>query len=82
MYSTDGLCPPFASANSNIFASTFGIKFNQGPETFIRPFSPFEYASCYRHDGDLTYTMSHASNFFLLDCDVIIGAVDIVEASS
>ncbi len=41
VYSTDGICPPFASANSNIFDSTFGIKFNAGPGCFICPLSPY-----------------------------------------
>jgi hypothetical protein len=66
VYNVDGLCPPFSSPNSNMFASTFGIEFVVGSDTFVRPFCAYEYASCYRMTNDLTYSLSHPENFSLL----------------
>ena len=70
IYDGDGLCPPFSSPNTNMFASTFGIEFVHKSNTFVRPFSTYEYARCFRLDGDLTYALSHAANFSLLHTGV------------
>ena len=70
VYGTSGLCPPFASPNTNIFGSTFGIEFTVKEDTFVRGVSAYEYTSTYNLDNDLTYTLSHPANFSLLDCGI------------
>ena len=70
VYDISGLCPPFCSSNSNAFASTFGIEFEDDDATFIRPVSAYEVACCFQLSNDLTHVISHPENFCLLDCGV------------
>ena len=74
VYDLDGLCPPFFPSNSNAFGSTFGIEFEGEeagkPTQFVRPFSAFEVVSCFRLEENLTHSLSHASNFSLLECGI------------
>ena len=70
VYDTAALCPPFCATNSNMFASTFGIEYNDGPTTFVRPVASYEVAKCYRLHDDLTYVLAHPANFLLLDCGI------------
>ena len=56
VYHTDGLAPPLAEENDNIFRRGFGIEFdlrlsedmhvtqNEGTHRAIRPILPYEYA--------------------------------------
>ena len=70
VYDTSGLCPPFCSANSNVFGSTFGLRFEVDDAEYIRPVSAYEVACCFRLDNNVTHTLSHPQNFCLLDCGV------------
>jgi hypothetical protein len=70
VYCLTGLCPPFCATNTNVFASTFGIEFVVEEDTYVRPVSAYEYASCLRLDRDLTYSLSHPEFFCLIDCGI------------
>ena len=70
VYSLDGLCPPFSSPNSNIFASTFGIEIDIEEKSYVRPISSYEMTLAFRLDKNLTYKISQPENFLLLDCGV------------
>ena len=70
VYDTAGLCPPFCATNSNLFASTFGIEFDDESTTLVRPISSYEVTKCYRLHDDLTYVLAHPANFLLLDCAI------------
>ena len=78
VFCVDHLCPPVSENNSNLFQRTFGIELiiaasKLGPdetiisERLVRPFSPFEHASAFRLDSNLTHDLSHAQNFALLE---------------
>ncbi len=44
----DSLCPPIdGSSTVNIFKCHFGIEFHDNDHTYVRPFSPFEFTSCF-----------------------------------
>ena len=71
IYDTAGLCPPFSPSNSNAFGSTFGIEFkDKDGQLYIRPFSAYEVTCCFKLDRNLTHSLSHASNFSLLECGI------------
>ena len=70
IYDVDGICPPFGAPSTNMFQSTFVIKFNIVSYTFIRCFSSWKFTSTYGLDNKLTYVLSHPSKFYLLDCGI------------
>ena len=70
VYDTSGLCPPFGTPNPNIFSANFGIEYDDGATTFVRPISPYEVSCCFCLNNDLTYALSHPANFGLLDCGI------------
>jgi hypothetical protein len=44
----DSLCPSFdGSSTTNLFKCHFGIEFHEDNHTYVRPFSPFEFTSCF-----------------------------------
>ena len=70
VYDTAGICPPFCSPNTNIFGSLFGVEYDDGPDTFIRPIASYEVAKTFRLHDDVTYALAHPANFLLLDCGI------------
>ena len=68
----DGLSPPFApDENVNLFGHYFGVELQHDGHTYIRGISSFEFASCHRLFDELTYKLTHPSNFtFCLDAAV------------
>ena len=69
--SLDSLCPPFdGSPNTNMFRDGFGIEFHAEGHTHVRPFSPFEFTSCFGFIDRLRYRLSHPTNRFALDAGV------------
>ena len=70
VYSLDGLCPTFASPNQNMFCNLFGIEFAVGDDNFVRPISPYEFASAFNLGNEMTSHLSHPRNHFLLDCGI------------
>ncbi len=46
--SLDSLCPQFdGTTTTNVFKYHFGIEFHQDDHTYVQPFSPFEFTSCF-----------------------------------
>ena len=70
VYEISGLCPPFCASNSNVFASTFGVKYEAGGITLVRPISAYEMACCFQIDSELTYAISHPAKSCLLESGV------------
>lgn len=71
VYDSCSLCPPFqAGSTHNIFQHYFGIEFILDGHTHVRPFSPFEFASCFGLEDDITYKLAHPSHAFTLDAGV------------
>ena len=53
-----------------MFASTFGVEYEAGGVTLVRPISAYEIACYLWIDSDLTYAIAHPENFCLLDYGV------------
>ena len=71
VYSVDDICPPFnASGTANLFHHYFGVEYPCDGHTFVRPISPFEFASCFRLCDELTYRLSHSHYEFYLDSGI------------
>ncbi len=69
--SHDSLCPPFdGSSTTNIFKCHFGIEFHNNDHTYIQPFSPFEFTSCFGFIDQLRYQLSQYGNWFALDTGI------------
>ena len=61
----DSLCPAYCAADNNtIFQHFFGIEFTIDATRHVRPFSPFEYASCLCFTDQLTYHLAHPDRHF------------------
>ena len=70
VYSTDGLCPTFAPNNPNLFSNTFGIEFDLDTEWLVRALSAYEFVSAFGLDKEITYSLSHPTNFLLTDSGI------------
>ena len=69
--SPSGLCPPFEwCSNQNVFQHLFGIEFHCDGHTYIRPFSPFEFACCFNLSANIQYRLCHADYKFALDASM------------
>jgi hypothetical protein len=69
--SHDSLCPPFDGlSTTNIFKCHFGIEFQDDDHTYVRPFSPFEFTSCFGFIDQLGYQLSQHGNWFALDAGI------------
>jgi hypothetical protein len=69
--SQDSLCPPFdGSSTTNLFKCHFGIEFHDADHTYVRPFSPFEFTSCFGLVDQLRYWISQHGNWFALDAGI------------
>ncbi len=67
----DSLCPPFDdSSTTNIFKCYFGIKFHDDDHTYVRPFSPFMFMSCFGFIVWLRYQLSQHGNWFALNAGI------------
>ena len=53
-----------------MFASTFGVKYEAGGITLVRPISAYEMACCFQIDSELTYAISHPAKSCLLESGV------------
>jgi hypothetical protein len=69
--SLDSLCPPFdGSPTTNLFKCHFGIEFHDNNHTYVRPFLPFEFTSCFGFIDQLQYRLSQHGNWFALDAGI------------
>jgi hypothetical protein len=69
--SHDSLCPLFeGSSTTNIFKCYFGIEFHDNDHTYVQPFLPFEFTSCFGFIDWLQYQLSQHGNWFALDAAV------------
>jgi len=69
--SLDSLCPQFdGSPTTNVFKCHFGIKFHQDDHSYVQPFSPFEFTSCFGFIDQLRFRLSQHDNWFALDAGI------------
>jgi hypothetical protein len=69
--SLDSLCPLFdGSSTTNLFKCHFGIEFHDNNHTYVWPFLPFEFTSCFGFINQLQYCLSQHGNWFALDAGI------------
>ena len=78
VYHTDGLAPPLAEKNDNVFRKGFGIEFdlrlsedmhviqNEGTHRETCPISPYEYAQVFHLVDNLGIKLAESEFFHLL----------------
>ncbi len=67
----DSFCPPFDGLSmTNLFKCHFGIEFHDDNHTYVRPFLPFEFTSCFGFIDQLRYRLSQHGNWFALDAGI------------
>ena len=67
VYDTDCICPPSAPDNTNLFANTFGIEFDDGSDSLVWPVSAFGFVSAFGLDREIIYSLYHPANFSHID---------------